>query len=70
LPKKKVLVVGLGEVGRPLLDLVKESGEFDVYGFDSDKAKMRILKQGPLPENFDVMHSVCLVVTKRSLSRS
>ena len=59
MPKKKVLVVGLGEVGRPLLDLVKESGEFDVYGFDSDKTKMRILKQGSLPENFDVMH-ICL----------
>lgn len=64
MPKKKVLVVGLGEVGRPLLDLVKESREFDVYGFDSDKAKMRTVKQGPLPENFDVIH-ICLPCSDR-----
>jgi UDP-N-acetyl-D-mannosaminuronate dehydrogenase len=59
LPKKKVLVVGLGEVGRPLLELIKESEEFEVYGIDSDKEKMRILTQGSLPENFDAMH-ICL----------
>jgi len=35
------LGVGLGEVGRSLFDLLKESGRFEVYGFDIDEEKMR-----------------------------
>jgi UDP-N-acetyl-D-mannosaminuronate dehydrogenase len=43
--KEKVLVVGLGEVGRPLFELLKESGKFEVYGFDLDAEKMRSIGQ-------------------------
>ncbi|MEM0357293.1 MAG: GDP-mannose dehydrogenase [Candidatus Bathyarchaeia archaeon] len=57
---EKVLVVGLGEVGRPLFELLKESGKFDVYGYDLDKEKMRNIGQSnAIPEVFDVIH-VCI----------
>ncbi len=60
MPKKeRVLIVGLGEVGRALFELFKECGKFDVYGFDVDEGKMRsIVGDVKLPEAFDVMH-VC-----------
>lgn len=57
--RERVLVVGLGEVGRPLFELLKESGKFDVYGYDLDEEKMREIRQpAAFPEEFDVMH-VC-----------
>ena len=59
LAREKVIVVGLGEVGRPLFELLKESGQFDVYGFDLDKKKMEEIGQAELPESFDIMH-VCI----------
>ncbi|MCX8153882.1 MAG: GDP-mannose dehydrogenase [Candidatus Bathyarchaeota archaeon] len=53
----KVLIVGLGEVGRALYEIIKESGKFDVYGFDLCEDKMRIVTGGvELPDTFDVMH--------------
>jgi UDP-N-acetyl-D-mannosaminuronate dehydrogenase len=59
--KEKVLVVGLGEVGRPLFELLRESGKFEVYGFDLDVEKMRSVGQSEdvLPPAVDVMH-VCI----------
>jgi len=59
--KEKVLVVGLGEVGRPLFELLRESGKFEVYGFDLDAEKMRSIEQSEdvLPPAVDVMH-VCI----------
>jgi UDP-N-acetyl-D-mannosaminuronate dehydrogenase len=57
--KEKVLIVGLGEVGRPLFELIKESGGYEVYGLDLDKAKMKTLEQTSLPRNIDIVH-VCL----------
>jgi UDP-N-acetyl-D-mannosaminuronate dehydrogenase len=59
LVKEKVLVVGLGEVGRPLFELLKECGCFVVYGFDVDEEKMREVGQSGLPSEVDVMH-VCV----------
>jgi UDP-N-acetyl-D-mannosaminuronate dehydrogenase len=57
--KEKVLVVGLGEVGRALFELFREGGKFDVYGFDVDEGKMRsVVGDVKLPDAFDVMH-VC-----------
>jgi len=57
--REKVLIVGLGEVGRALFELFRESGKFDVYGFDIDEEKMRIIVGDvELPSSFDVMH-VC-----------
>jgi UDP-N-acetyl-D-mannosaminuronate dehydrogenase len=59
--KEKVLVVGLGEVGRPLFELIRESGKFEVYGFDLDAEKMRSIGQSEdaLPPAVDIMH-VCI----------
>jgi UDP-N-acetyl-D-mannosaminuronate dehydrogenase len=59
LAKEKVLVVGLGEVGRALFELLIESGKFEVFGFDIDEEKMRAAGQKALPKQVDVMH-VCI----------
>jgi UDP-N-acetyl-D-mannosaminuronate dehydrogenase len=60
-PKEKVLVVGLGEVGRPLFELLDESGCFIVHGIDLDEAKMGEVGQHKkdLVKEVDVMH-VCI----------
>ncbi|MEM3824034.1 MAG: hypothetical protein QXH87_03790, partial [Candidatus Bathyarchaeia archaeon] len=64
---EKVLIVGLGEVGRALFELFKESGKFDAYGFDIDEAKMRgIVGDVELPSAFDVMH-ICYPCTDQKL---
>ena len=59
--REKVLVVGLGEVGRPLFELLRESERFVVYGFDIDEEKMREVGQSRsgLPSEVDVIH-VCI----------
>jgi len=57
LPKETVLIVGLGEVGHALLDLLKESGKFDVYGIDVDREKtQKIGGKTEMPKSIDVMH--------------
>ncbi|MEM2338312.1 MAG: NAD(P)-binding domain-containing protein [Candidatus Bathyarchaeia archaeon] len=59
--KERVLVVGLGEVGRPLFELLKECGKFEVYGYDLNTDRMREIGQSKdsLPETVDIMH-VCI----------
>jgi UDP-N-acetyl-D-mannosaminuronate dehydrogenase len=61
LSKEIVLVVGLGEIGRALFELLKEKDSFTVYGLDLDKTKMRATRQDPskLPKKIDTMH-ICL----------
>jgi UDP-N-acetyl-D-mannosaminuronate dehydrogenase len=59
LTEQKVLVVGLGEVGQAIFDLLKEGGRFAVYGFDVDESKMRKIGQTSVPSRVDVMH-VCI----------
>jgi len=59
LQKEKVLVLGLGEVGRPLYDILIESGAFSVFALDSDKNKMQEAKANPPTGKMDVMH-VCI----------
>lgn len=55
--KESVLIVGLGEVGHALFELFRESGKFDVYGFDLDKEKMRsIVGDVEPPKTVDIMH--------------
>jgi len=57
LGEEKVLVIGLGEVGRALFEMFEESGKFDVYGFDVDKAKLRkVVGKIEQPKNVGVMH--------------
>ncbi len=56
--KQVVLVVGLGEVGRSLFELLKQSKKFSVFCLDIDKEKMRNIQQNDLPKEVDVLH-VC-----------
>jgi UDP-N-acetyl-D-mannosaminuronate dehydrogenase len=58
LAKETVLVVGLGEIGRTLFELLKEKSEFTVYGLDLDQTKTRAAcpDQGELPKAVDTMH--------------
>jgi UDP-N-acetyl-D-mannosaminuronate dehydrogenase len=62
--KEEVLVVGLGEVGRSLFELLRESGKFEVHGFDVDEVKMRAVGQGTVPSKVGVMH-VCIPCPSR-----
>lgn len=64
--REKVLVLGLGEVGRPLFELLKESKQFNVYGFDTNETKMQMVGQSKenLPTKVDVMH-VCIPCKNR-----
>ena len=62
--KEKALIIGLGEVGRPLFELMRESERFIVYGFDMDSKKMREVGQEKLPSEVDVMH-VCIPCSSR-----
>jgi UDP-N-acetyl-D-mannosaminuronate dehydrogenase len=64
LAKEKALIIGLGEVGRPLFELMRESERFIVYGFDMDSKKMREVGQEKLPSEVDVMH-VCVPCSSR-----
>ena len=57
--KEKVVVIGLGEVGRTLFEVLKESGNFDVYGLDLRKEIMDQLTQGPPPKKVDTMQ-ICI----------
>jgi len=61
LTKETVLVVGLGEIGRILFELLKEKDSFTVHGLDLDETKMRAAHQdiGKLPKQVDTMH-ICL----------
>lgn len=56
--KPVVLVVGLGEVGRSLFELLKQSKKFEVYCWDIDKEKMQGIQQDDLPKEVKVLH-VC-----------
>ncbi len=62
--KETVLVVGLGEVGRPMFELLEESGKFDAYGYDLEKEKMDFLKDQQLPNKMDTIH-ICLPCTNQ-----
>jgi len=51
----KVLVVGLGEIGTPIYEIIKESGRYDTYGLDLVKK----LEQSTIPNEIDVLH-ICI----------
>jgi len=67
MPKERVLVIGLGEVGIPLFELLQESKLFHVYGLDIDEAKMRKLGQTRPPNKVDVMHVCIPCLTREKL---
>ena len=54
--KPVVLVVGVGEVGLSLFELLKQSKKFDVYCLDTDKKKMQKIQQKDPPKKADVLH--------------
>ena len=62
--KEKTLVVGLGEIGLSLFELLKESERFTVYGFDVDEAKMREIDQNKndMSSEMQIMH-ICIPCT-------
>jgi len=59
LVEEKVLVVGLGEVGLPLYELLRECGKFLVYGLDINEARMSSIGQKGVPDKVDVIH-ICI----------
>lgn len=61
-----MLVIGLGEVGRALFELLKKESSFVVYGLDLDKTKLCAIGQSKneLPTQVDTMH-VCLPCEKQ-----
>jgi UDP-N-acetyl-D-mannosaminuronate dehydrogenase len=59
LAKETIPVVGLGGIGLPIYELLRESGRFTVYGLDIDPKKMQGLKHSKMPAKVDVMH-VCI----------
>ncbi|RLE89295.1 MAG: GDP-mannose dehydrogenase [Thermoprotei archaeon] len=52
---KKALVVGLGEVGRPIYELLKGSGRYEVYGYDVDPSKT-VNSLGAIPKSIEFLH--------------
>jgi UDP-N-acetyl-D-mannosaminuronate dehydrogenase len=56
LRRPNVLVIGLGEVGLPLFELLRQSGKFNIHGYDIDKKKMKKIGQDTLPSAVDIMH--------------
>lgn len=63
--KETVLVVGLGEIGRSIYEILKETEKFFVYGFDVNHTKMRDIKQENIPETIKVMH-ICFPCFKQN----
>ncbi|MDG6221642.1 MAG: GDP-mannose dehydrogenase [Candidatus Bathyarchaeota archaeon] len=54
--KPVVLVVGLGEVGHSLYELLKQSRKFDLYCFDVDEQKMKEIVQDDIPTKLDILY--------------
>ncbi len=56
--REKVLVIGLGEVGKPLYEIISETERFEVYGFDIDPSKT-VNKLDEIPSPIDYIH-ICI----------
>lgn len=57
---RTVLIVGLGEIGRPLYYIIKGKNRYDVYGYDLDVSKPEVSKK--IPKSVDVVH-ICIPCT-------
>ncbi|MGC9096721.1 MAG: GDP-mannose dehydrogenase [Infirmifilum sp.] len=53
--KQKILVVGLGEVGGAVYSVARDSGAFEVYGYDINPS-LTVNKLEEVPENLDYLH--------------
>ncbi|MCD6125779.1 MAG: GDP-mannose dehydrogenase [Thaumarchaeota archaeon] len=51
---ERILIIGLGEVGRPLYEILSEKFT-DVYGYDSDRSKT-IHELKAIPKPIEIMH--------------
>ena len=51
---ERILIIGLGEVGRPLYEILSEKF-VDVYGYDSDRSKT-IHELKAIPKPIEIMH--------------
>ncbi|NPA23695.1 MAG: GDP-mannose dehydrogenase [Crenarchaeota archaeon] len=54
----RVLVVGLGEVGRPLYEIIRECDKFEVYGYDVDSSRT-VDRIENIPRPVDYVH-ICV----------
>lgn len=54
-----ILVVGMGEIGRPLFEIISESKKYNVYGFDIDESKCSENIKNINNNSIDIMH-VCI----------
>jgi UDP-N-acetyl-D-mannosaminuronate dehydrogenase len=64
LAKKIVLIVGLGEVGSSLYEIIRQNKKFEVYCFDIDENKIRNIKKNKLPQEVDILH-ICYRYTEQ-----
>jgi UDP-N-acetyl-D-mannosaminuronate dehydrogenase len=68
---QSVLVIGLGEIGRTVFDVLNESGNFQLYGVDVDKSKMKELEATEPPKDqssanlVDVI-DICIPVSNKN----
>jgi UDP-N-acetyl-D-mannosaminuronate dehydrogenase len=63
---QSVLVVGLGEIGGTVFDVLKESGNFQLYGADVDKAKMKEAgAKEPTKDNSVDVIDICIPVPNK-----
>ncbi len=60
---EKVVVIGLGEVGRAIYDIFVESQKFEVYGYDIDSSRT-INRYEDIPRPIDVIHIAIPYSTK------
>ena len=51
---ERILIIGLGEVGRPLYEILSEKFT-DVYGYDSDRSKT-VHELKAIPKPIEIMH--------------
>jgi len=53
-----ILVVGMGEIGRPIFEIIEENSEYTVYGEDLDVSKCSP-NLSKIPDEIDIMH-ICI----------
>ena len=53
--EESVLVIGLGEIGKPLYEIFSESRRFKVYGYDIDSSRS-VDRYDELPRPIDFIH--------------
>ncbi|RLG89182.1 MAG: GDP-mannose dehydrogenase [Thermoprotei archaeon] len=52
---RSVLVLGLGEVGRAMYEIISESNKYNTYGYDTDPSRT-IHKLDEIPVPIDIIH--------------